>query len=453
MISPRLKSSLQFLGLLLLVIVFMGINAGWAKFHFDEPISYFIGYLPVPMVFAFIIYKFSLFQQTNFPSFEEKLFRHYYTISFQRKSQVITALLLLAAVPLMIAYLLVRDYGALLWNYWHVYFLLILYLSIVTGYASLIFKHSRTIYKKYSPALFLVVIGPVMIAADWLDLEVDLFTLSDWLFILSGAGMIAIGAMLLIKVSGTIADKKAQSEAELKFAGEVQQKFLQSRSCSAGGIQSYGLSQPAADLGGDFFHLSAQTNRLIAAVGDVSGHSYGAGLIMVMLKTAFEDHLPYHESPDEVLRILNEKLLNQAGKTTFATLGILSVDVGTYRAALWSAGHMPLIHYMADDEQIAHRNGKGFALGIRKDIDVVPCYFSLSPGDRLLMYSDGLVETRNDDQTVRGLDDFFELTDSLLPTLFDPKQIAAELLARIEEQHAYEVRDDDATVIALHRTH
>lgn len=65
MMSPRIKSTLQYLGLLLLVVILTGIIAGWAKLHFEEPYSYFIAYLPVPVTVACIIYKFSLFQQIN----------------------------------------------------------------------------------------------------------------------------------------------------------------------------------------------------------------------------------------------------------------------------------------------------------------------------------------------------------------------------------------------------
>jgi len=257
-------------------------------------------------------------------------------------------------------------------------------------------------------------------------------------------------SLVLLSGSRKIADKKAKSEAELEFAGEVQRKFLQTRKIENFRFSSYGSSVPARNLGGDFFNLETMgESRLLGAVGDVSGHSYGAGLIMVMMKTVFEDHLEYNADTELLLKKLSQKLYRQGERSMFCSFCCLEVDAEKGEATLWNAGHMPVLHYKSESAELVQHHRPGQALGLSENTTYESASFRIDPGDLLILYSDGLIETRDEKNRIREPEFFHDIVREVFAQTDDPEAASDQIKNLVVESDYAEEREDDMTLIVI----
>lgn len=258
----------------------------------------------------------------------------------------------------------------------------------------------------------------------------------------------------LLEASGVLHGNMARIEADVRFASEVQKRLLKKEEIKddATGLQASASSLPASELGGDFFELSKSDNQLFAAVGDISGHSFGAGLLMSMTKSALQTHLSYTGDPARVMAALNQMLLKQSDRSMFATMVLMRLDLINRKATLCNAGHMPVFHYVKETRTLETRYRKGVGLGMSARASYENLEFESSPGDLIILYSDGLVETRDEASQVRGSDFFEEMLLNLLREHHPaktPDEIADLLLQEvIKTDHASE-REDDITLVVV----
>jgi len=262
------------------------------------------------------------------------------------------------------------------------------------------------------------------------------------------------GVSKLLEASGVLHSNMARIESDVRFASEVQKRLLKKEEIKndATGLQASASSLPASELGGDFFELSKSENQLFAAVGDISGHSFGAGLLMSMTKSALQTHLSYTGDPARVMDSLNHMLLKQSDRSMFATMVLMRLDLITRKAALCNAGHVPVFHYVNETKTLETRYRKGVALGMSSRASYENLAFETSPGDLIILYSDGLVETRDEAGQIRDAGFFEELVVKLLREHHPaktPDEIADLLLQEvIKTDHASE-REDDITLVVV----
>jgi len=151
---------------------------------------------------------------------------------------------------------------------------------------------------------------------------------------------------------------------------------------------------------GDFLVAarSADGLTLEVALVDVSGKGLGAGTRALLLSGAFGGligSLP----PSDFLPAANAYLLRQEWEEGFATAVYLVVDLGTGTYEVRSAGHPPAVHFHAGSGRWNTLDATGGLLGVFEKDEYQPAHGELLPGDALLMYTDGLVETPNRDLT------------------------------------------------------
>jgi len=258
------------------------------------------------------------------------------------------------------------------------------------------------------------------------------------------------GAGLILRASRRLYTEKAGMEADIRFAREVQQSILQDVSIKCGKSEAYGCSYPANELGGDFFELKEENRHIFATVGDVSGHSFGAGLIMTMLKSAYYTHLDYLDNPTQIMAKLNELMINQSKRNMFATMVIMQIDTVDKQVKICNAGHLPVLHYRANAGELNKRHQKGIGLGITSKALYSDLVFNVQPGDLLFLYSDGLTEIRDEQQQVRE-PEFFEriVKKHVSGGQKGLKQQTREIIEEVNKHHQRHRLDDDATLLAI----
>ncbi|MEU9781627.1 fused response regulator/phosphatase [Streptomyces phaeochromogenes] len=153
------------------------------------------------------------------------------------------------------------------------------------------------------------------------------------------------------------------------------------------------------EIGGDFYAALRTQDGVLTAVGDVVGHSLEAATVMVEMRHALRAYC-VEESDPAVLADRLDHMLQRYHPEVTATVCLVHVDPATGRTRIANAGHIPpLIVSDSGNAEYAKAAGPllGLALGLPRQ---PPVELFLDPTDRLLMVTDGLIETRGIDLAV-----------------------------------------------------
>ena len=194
---------------------------------------------------------------------------------------------------------------------------------------------------------------------------------------------------------------------------------------------------------GDFVVAArpAMGRRLELCVCDVSGKGEEAGTRALLLTGAFGGLLT-SLPPAEFLPAANEYLLRQHWIEGFATAIHISIDLETGDFEIRSAGHPPAAQLRAGSGRWLVHDSEGPALGIIEDAEFLPVLGRLDRGDAVLLYTDGMVETRGRD-IQSGIDRMLGMSDRLLQQGFENG--ARRLIDTVG------TRSDDRALLLVHR--
>jgi serine phosphatase RsbU (regulator of sigma subunit) len=151
----------------------------------------------------------------------------------------------------------------------------------------------------------------------------------------------------------------------------------------------------ANTVGGDIYDfVPLGDGRIAVLFGDASGHGMAAGLVMAVAHAAFRTQLDIDPTPAAIIASLNRILCRTGGpRSFFACCYVLLEPDGTFSATV--AGHPPILH-IGRDGRVLGRIGRGaYPLGVKAGLDWIEERGTLAPGERLLLHSDGLTESRN----------------------------------------------------------
>jgi len=235
-------------------------------------------------------------------------------------------------------------------------------------------------------------------------------------------------------------------ENELAIARDIQTSILPGDSPSIKNLRVAAAYRPMTEVAGDFYEFIPVDHNCIGfLVADVTGHGIPAALIAAMIKVAMQSLVPYAHDPQRVLRGLNGVLSAQMGPQ-LVSAAYLWVDTENRIALYSAAGHPPLLHCRGDELNRIESNG--LLLGVLPDSEYPVCDMAILPGDRFLLYTDGVSEPENAlgdsfgefklEQVVRN--------NQLRP----PSELLDRLLTEIRHwQPASMAQHDDITLIAI----
>ena len=191
--------------------------------------------------------------------------------------------------------------------------------------------------------------------------------------------------------------ERERIKAEIDAANRIQSALLPHREPSLGGTELSSHYQAATEIGGDYFDfLHLPGGRLGLAFGDVSGHGLTSGIVMAMAKSALLVQVGYDPSPRRVLEVLNDIVQRTAPKRILMTFffGVLDLEQRSLRYS--SAGHLDPYVYRSRELRLEALSAWGFPLGVRRRSPFVEHEARFEAGDRLILYSDGLIEALDD---------------------------------------------------------
>jgi serine phosphatase RsbU (regulator of sigma subunit) len=195
-------------------------------------------------------------------------------------------------------------------------------------------------------------------------------------------------------------------DEELRLAARLQQDFLPKSLPEVGAVRFHTLFRPAGYVSGDLYDVIRLDERHIGFyIADAVGHGTPAALLTMFIKHALvtKEIAGNHYrllSPSESLARLNSELIQQnLSQAAFATALYGVIDVHTLQVTLARAGH-PVPMILRANGGIDTADCDGPLLGIFPDATFIPATIQLNPGDRLLLYTDGIEVAFGDQETV-----------------------------------------------------
>lgn len=211
----------------------------------------------------------------------------------------------------------------------------------------------------------------------------------------------------LTQALGAAAEAQRARDQDHQIAVTLQRSLLPRRLPSVEGVEFAVRYEPAsleAEIGGDFYELSALGDHLLIAIGDVVGHSLHAATVMAEIRHALRAYAVEGHPPGEVVRLIDEMMVTLL-PGEMATLCVMLFDPRTGHVRMANAGHLPPL--LIDGGEVTEVWQRAALLGINRprpaDLE-----FTVAEGGTLLLYTDGLIERR--DITIRdGVDNLTRL--------------------------------------------
>ncbi len=230
---------------------------------------------------------------------------------------------------------------------------------------------------------------------------------------------------------------------------------------SAPGIDAWVVSRPhaGADGGGDIHYVSMCAGGKIArfAVADVAGHGDAVAELAVVLRNLMRKSINTADQ-SRFARRLNEAFINESRLGVFATAILATYFAPSRHLILCNAGHPPPLIYRAatkawslhipEEAPATGPRPRGIPLGIIEPTDYTQHAIALEPGDIVLLYTDSLIEQKDEAGRMPGAGGLRDLCAGLQTDR--PDRIAHELIDRVARHAGGRSPDDDLTVMVLH---
>jgi hypothetical protein len=184
-------------------------------------------------------------------------------------------------------------------------------------------------------------------------------------------------------------------QKELEIAERIQTSILPRGVPRLSGIEIAARYLPMSAVAGDFYDfLVLEGNQLGILIADVTGHGVPAALIASMLKVAFAGQISHARVPARVIAGLNQALCGKF-EDHFVTAAYLYVDLDTKILRYAGAGHPPLLFRSHSNGGAQAIEQNGLFLGMFPEAEYSSIEIPVRAGDRCLLYTDGLPESKS----------------------------------------------------------
>jgi len=240
--------------------------------------------------------------------------------------------------------------------------------------------------------------------------------------------------------------RRELQEQELEQAREIQKSLMPKEIPQIGGFEIDGAWEPARVVGGDYFDvIRLSENKLGICIADVVGKSVSAALLMANVQATVRAFAHELTSPAALCGRVNSVLSASIGTGKFVTFFYAVLDARNRSMHYTNAGHLLPILIRADSTRHELKNG-GAVLGVFPDWTYENSQLQLEPGDRLLLFTDGITEAGPG-----GDEEFGEerLVKSACECIsHSAGEIKSRILADAKEFCDQQLRDD-ATIIVV----
>jgi sigma-B regulation protein RsbU (phosphoserine phosphatase) len=242
-------------------------------------------------------------------------------------------------------------------------------------------------------------------------------------------------------------DQRRALEHDLNLASEIQQRLLPQKEIEAAGWKGYYHYEPHGTVSGDFCDVIQEGESTLVIVGDVSGKGVSAAMLMSHLSAVFRGLCGSGLSLVEVMERANRMFCAAIPAGSFATLVAMCLHPDG-RIELSNAGHVPPL---VQNGRIHRLPPDGVPLGLFCQSSYTSQHLWLENGERLLLVTDGLVESTDNRDREYGLDNLSSLADSHPDE--EPHRLIERIVADAAQFRNEQPAADDMTLMVLRRIH
>lgn len=288
------------------------------------------------------------------------------------------------------------------------------------------------------------------------------FSNQDVLYVLQNRSFLLITAVAVVTVSvylsysskkftlrqGELMHKNLATATELNVARNIQEGILSSDFPDTPAYAVCADMTAATEVGGDFYdYFMVDETRLAVVIGDVSGHGMAAAMFMTLTKTLIKVYAQAQYATNKVFDLTN-RYLQQSNPAKFFVTGWIGIlDLSTGVLTYTNAGHNYPVLVRAGEEPSFLRTKPNFVLGRRRLIRYTENRVKLKPGDKLVLYTDGVTEAQAPDGSFFGEQRLLEVIGAAKAQ--NQTEMIASLRRAIDAFENGGEHCDDATALTL----
>ncbi len=244
--------------------------------------------------------------------------------------------------------------------------------------------------------------------------------------------------------------EKQRMEEELNIARDLQMSMLPSVCPQIKGFAIAATSVPAREVGGDFFDfIEMGEERLGLVVGDVTGKSVSGALVMSSSRSVFRMLSEEKSTVGDIMIRANKRIKKDIKSGMFVAMLYAVLDGRNRILSFCSAGQTQPIRFSPEtgEAHLVETEGDRFPLGILDEADYQETRIRLEPGDRLVFYTDGIVEAMNANREMFGFDRLLQVVREAGSMNAD--HLLKEISNQVNEFCGGASQSDDLTVIVV----
>lgn len=258
-----------------------------------------------------------------------------------------------------------------------------------------------------------------------------------------------LAGMILLFILALELKDKLLAKTELEEGRAIQQALMPERSPKITGWDIWLYTRSANDVGGDLLDfIQLEKNKFGVAVGDVAGKGLSAALLMAKLQSSIRALVYDHQSLPALGRKLNKIFHRDSLPKIFASMIYAEFSNESGEVKFINAGHFPPI--MLKDKKVEQLEKDAPALGLVPDADFHEQIAILNKNDYMIIYSDGLTESRNENGEFFGEERFIELLKN--STITSAQQLGEIILFGVDKFVGKNPAHDDLTLAILKKT-
>jgi serine/threonine protein phosphatase PrpC len=257
-----------------------------------------------------------------------------------------------------------------------------------------------------------------------------------------------VGMLVVSKRPSSDAAARLERTEEMNVAAEMQWNLMPPRSFANRDVVISAAMEPAYKIGGDAFDYAIAGDQVHLAVFDAMGHDSHAGLAANLAVSACRNNRRQDTDLVTTGERVEHILVEHFGHSTYVTAILADLNATTGLLSWINRGHHPPVLIRGSRWTTALPCPPAHPLGTELGLPATLCREQLEPGDRVLLYTDGITEARDARGREFGLNQF---TDFIIRHHADGLPVPETLrrLMRAVLNHHAGRLDDDATVVCL----
>lgn len=238
----------------------------------------------------------------------------------------------------------------------------------------------------------------------------------------------------------------ASLQQELEIARQMQLSILPRCTPPTRQVHIDALMLPAKEVGGDFYdYFLIDEDHLAVVVADVSGKGVPAAFFMAISRTLLKSNAMHLSSASQTISTLNDQLCAENDQMMFVTVFYAVLELSSGKLRYVNAGHNPPL--LKQQTSISYlKSEKNMALAVLEGQDFTAGELTLTPGDSIIFYTDGVTEATDSAQALFGESQLLHAVRQHSPS---EAAIPDFLLAQIRAFENGASQADDITIVAL----